>query len=84
MNGQIFGWRAALAAGVLAITTMSAAAQDVVKVGMSGPFSGGLSLLGQSVRDGVEAEQGDAVCGRAAAARPFARPGGQGRARRAV
>ena len=31
-----------------------AEAQDAVKVGMSGPFSGGLSLLGQSVRDGVE------------------------------
>jgi branched-chain amino acid transport system substrate-binding protein len=48
------GWRAALAAAVMTMTTLSASAQDAVKVGMSGPFSGGLSLLGQSVRDGVE------------------------------
>lgn len=47
--------RAILAAGVaMALVTLPAAAQDAIKVGMSGPFSGGLSLLGQSVRDGVE------------------------------
>lgn len=40
---------AAMMAGI-----MPARAEEVVKVGMSGPFSGGLSLLGQSVRDGVE------------------------------
>ena len=36
------------------MTALPATAQEPVKVGMSGPFSGGLSLLGQSVRDGVE------------------------------
>src|SRR4051794_5551981 len=47
--------RAMLAAGAaLMIMALPANAQDVLKVGMSGPFSGGLSLLGQSVRDGVE------------------------------
>jgi branched-chain amino acid transport system substrate-binding protein len=47
--------RAILAAGVaIAFATLPAAAQEAIKVGMSGPFSGGLSLLGQSVRDGVE------------------------------
>jgi branched-chain amino acid transport system substrate-binding protein len=47
--------RAILAAGaMLALATLPARAEDPVKAGMSGPFSGGLSLLGQSVRDGVE------------------------------
>ena len=47
--------RAILAAvALMAMAALPAAAQDAVKVGMSGPFSGGLSLLGQSVRDGVE------------------------------
>jgi ABC-type branched-subunit amino acid transport system substrate-binding protein len=47
--------RVILAAGAaLASAALPAAAQEIVKVGMSGPFSGGLSLLGQSVRDGVE------------------------------
>jgi branched-chain amino acid transport system substrate-binding protein len=47
--------RAMLAAGAaIVLAAMPASAQDAVKVGMSGPFSGGLSLLGQSVRDGVE------------------------------
>jgi ABC-type branched-subunit amino acid transport system substrate-binding protein len=47
--------RAILATGVaMAFMTLPVAAQDAIKVGMSGPFSGGLSLLGQSVRDGVE------------------------------
>ena len=41
-------------AAAIAMTALPAAAQEPVKVGMSGPFSGGLSLLGQSVRDGVE------------------------------
>jgi branched-chain amino acid transport system substrate-binding protein len=36
------------------MAALPASAQEPVKVGMSGPFSGGLSLLGQSVRDGVE------------------------------
>ncbi len=45
--------RTILAAGaVIAMATLPAMAQEPVKVGMSGPFSGGLSLLGQSVRDG--------------------------------
>ena len=47
--------RAMLAASAaIMLTALPAKAQDAVKVGMSGPFSGGLSLLGQSVRDGVE------------------------------
>jgi branched-chain amino acid transport system substrate-binding protein len=47
--------RALLAAGaVMVMATLPAMAQEPLKVGMSGPFSGGLSLLGQSVRDGVE------------------------------
>lgn len=47
--------RVLLAAGVaMAMATLPAMAQEPLKVGMSGPFSGGLSLLGQSVRDGVE------------------------------
>jgi ABC-type branched-subunit amino acid transport system substrate-binding protein len=47
--------RVILAAGAaLAFAALPAAAQETIKVGMSGPFSGGLSLLGQSVRDGVE------------------------------
>jgi branched-chain amino acid transport system substrate-binding protein len=54
MIKKMLGWRAALAAAAMVATTFSAGAQDAVKVGMSGPFSGGLSLLGQSVRDGVE------------------------------
>ena len=41
-------------ARLIVMTALPASAQDAVKVGMSGPFSGGLSLLGQSVRDGVE------------------------------
>jgi branched-chain amino acid transport system substrate-binding protein len=43
-----------IAAASLVIATLPASAQEPIKVGMSGPFSGGLSLLGQSVRDGVE------------------------------
>jgi branched-chain amino acid transport system substrate-binding protein len=50
--------RAVLATGVagaaVLITKRRAVAAETVKVGMSGPFSGGLSLLGQSVRDGVD------------------------------
>jgi branched-chain amino acid transport system substrate-binding protein len=42
------------ASAAIMLTALPANAQDAVKVGMSGPFSGGLSLLGQSVRDGVE------------------------------
>ena len=42
------------AAAMLAMVALPARAEDPVKAGMSGPFSGGLSLLGQSVRDGVE------------------------------
>lgn len=44
----------ALWAAAIAMTTLPASGQELVKVGMSGPFSGGLSLLGQNVRDGVE------------------------------
>jgi branched-chain amino acid transport system substrate-binding protein len=48
-------WCAAVtAATAIMIAAASARAEDPVKVGMSGPFSGGLSLLGQSVRDGVD------------------------------
>src|SRR4051812_26913901 len=43
-----------VAGAALAFAALPAMAQEPVKVGMSGPFSGGLSLLGQSVRDGVE------------------------------
>src|ERR1700744_5416104 len=47
--------RSILAAAILlTLPALPARAEDPVKVGMSGPFSGGLSLLGQSVRDGVE------------------------------
>src|SRR5258708_15949792 len=47
--------RAILAASaVIVMAALPASAQEPLKVGMSGPFSGGLSLLGQSVRDGVE------------------------------
>ncbi len=49
-----------LAAGaMLALAALPARAEDPVKAGMSGPFSGGLSLLGQSVRDGVEVAFGE-------------------------
>src|SRR5258707_15434436 len=52
--------RAMLIAGAaIAIATLPASAQEPIKVGMSGPFSGGLSLLGQSVRDGVEVAFGE-------------------------
>jgi len=48
-------WCAAVTAAMAMMVALPAArAEDPVKVGMSGPFSGGLSLLGQSVRDGVE------------------------------
>src|SRR5579871_3876343 len=48
-------WCAGLAAAMAILLAAPAArAEDPIKVGMSGPFSGGLSLLGQSVRDGVE------------------------------
>ncbi|MFI4986599.1 MAG: ABC transporter substrate-binding protein [Alphaproteobacteria bacterium] len=46
---------AALAFGAaFALTSFGASAQEPIKVGYTGPLSGGLSLLGQSVRDGVE------------------------------
>jgi branched-chain amino acid transport system substrate-binding protein len=52
---RLLSRRIILTAGAaLAFAALPAAAQDTIKVGMSGPFSGGLSLLGQSVRDGVE------------------------------
>lgn len=52
---RLLSRRVILAAGAaLAFAALPAAAQETIKVGMSGPFSGGLSLLGQSVRDGVE------------------------------
>ena len=43
-----------LAGAAMIVAATPARAEDTLKVGMSGPFSGGLSLLGQSVRDGVE------------------------------
>ncbi len=46
--------RAVLVAGAAIVTGVAPAfADQTVKVGLTGPFSGGLSLLGQSVRDGV-------------------------------
>jgi ABC-type branched-subunit amino acid transport system substrate-binding protein len=52
---MLAGLFAVLAAGTaVMVMVLPARAQEPVKVGMSGPFSGGLSLLGQSVRDGVE------------------------------
>ncbi len=52
---RLLSRRVILAGGAaLAFAALPAAAQETIKVGMSGPFSGGLSLLGQSVRDGVE------------------------------
>lgn len=53
-SGLQFTRRAALIAGALvAGRILPAFAEGTVKVGLTGPFSGGLSLLGQSVRDGV-------------------------------
>jgi branched-chain amino acid transport system substrate-binding protein len=55
MNKKMMaGLFAVLAVGTVMTLGSPARAQEPVKVGMSGPFSGGLSLLGQSVRDGVE------------------------------
>jgi branched-chain amino acid transport system substrate-binding protein len=56
MRGKLMGLCCASVAAALAMMVALPAArgEDAVKVGMSGPFSGGLSLLGQSVRDGVE------------------------------
>jgi branched-chain amino acid transport system substrate-binding protein len=52
---MLAGLFAVLAAGTaVMVMALPARAEEPVKVGMSGPFSGGLSLLGQSVRDGVE------------------------------
>jgi len=51
---MLAGLFAVLAVGTVMTLGPPARAQEPVKVGMSGPFSGGLSLLGQSVRDGVE------------------------------
>ena len=46
--------RAALfASALLAIRVTPVFAEGTAKVGLTRPFSGGLSLLGQSVRDGV-------------------------------
>jgi branched-chain amino acid transport system substrate-binding protein len=45
---------AALAWSVMLVAPASALAADPVKVGSTGPLSGSLSLLGQSVRDGVQ------------------------------
>jgi branched-chain amino acid transport system substrate-binding protein len=57
---RLLARRAVLAAGaVLAFAALPVAAQETIKVGMSAPFSGGLSLLGQSVRDGVEVAVGE-------------------------
>ena len=59
-SGRLLPRRVILAAGaMLALTVLPVRAEDPVKVGMSGPFSGGLSLLGQSVRDGVEVAFGE-------------------------
>ena len=44
---------ALLASALLALRATPVFAEATVKVGLTGPFSGGLSLLGQSVRDGV-------------------------------
>lgn len=43
----------ALAAGVLALSTGAAWAQDVVKIGYSGPLSGGAALYGKDILDGM-------------------------------
>jgi branched-chain amino acid transport system substrate-binding protein len=58
MRGKLKGltsWCAGVAAALAILAAAPASrADDTVKVGMSGPFSGGLSLLGISVRDGVQ------------------------------
>jgi branched-chain amino acid transport system substrate-binding protein len=41
------------AAAALALATVAAFAADVIKVGVSGPFTGGSSSMGVSMRDGV-------------------------------
>ena len=42
------------AAAVLALTSGAAMAQDVVKIGFSGPLSGGAALYGKNVLDGMQ------------------------------
>src|ERR1700746_1254325 len=53
-NGLMGLWASVPLATAVMIGWAAARAENPIKVGMSGPFSGGLSLLGQSVRDGVE------------------------------
>lgn len=43
-----------LAAGALAALPLPAAAQDVVKIGFSGPLSGGAALYGKNVVEGMQ------------------------------
>lgn len=45
---------AGLSLASLALTSQSVAAQEVVKIGYSGPLSGGAALYGRNVADGVE------------------------------
>jgi len=52
-NFELTRRAALLASALLAVRVTPVFAEGTVKVGLTGPFSGGLSLLGQSVRDGV-------------------------------
>ncbi len=52
-TSRSFAAALALGAGALLVAP-AARAQDAIKVGFTGPLSGGLSLLGQGVRDGIE------------------------------
>ena len=45
---------ATLALAGLAMTPLAALAQDVVKIGYSGPLSGGAALYGKNVLDGMQ------------------------------
>ena len=45
---------AAAAAAIAAFASVPAVAQDVVKIGYSGPLSGGAALYGKNVLDGMQ------------------------------
>ena len=44
----------ALAAGTALVLSQATFAADTIKVGLSGPFTGGSSSMGVSMRDGVK------------------------------
>ena len=54
MNRNFNVTRAALAAAIGLAAAVPAWAQDVVKIGFSGPLSGGAALYGKNVLDGMQ------------------------------